>query len=68
MEKTGLWREINLCYGVSNFLNGNRKDSPMNKKKYEDTKNPFKWKHWQAEIILWLVRWYCRYALSYTRL
>lgn len=27
--------------------------------------NPFKWKHYEGEIIIWLVRWYCRYALSY---
>ena len=40
----------------------------MNKKKYKDSENPFKWKHVQAEIILWLVRWYCRYALSYNDL
>jgi transposase-like protein len=26
---------------------------------------PFKWKHFVGEVILWLVRWYCRYALSY---
>ena len=27
--------------------------------------NPFKWRHYQAEIILLCVRWYLRYALSY---
>ena len=26
---------------------------------------PFKWRHYQAEVILLCVRWYCRYALSY---
>jgi len=26
---------------------------------------PFKWRHFQAEIILLCVRWYLRYALSY---
>jgi IS6 family transposase len=25
----------------------------------------FKWKHFQPEIILLDVHWYCRYALSY---
>src|SRR5215472_16158228 len=30
-----------------------------------DTSNPFKWRHFQAEIILLCVRWYLRYALSY---
>ena len=24
-----------------------------------------KWRHFQADIILWAVRWYLRYALSY---
>lgn len=26
---------------------------------------PFKWRHFEPEIILLCVRWYCRYALSY---
>jgi transposase-like protein len=25
----------------------------------------FKWRHFQGEIILWAVRWYCRYGISY---
>ena len=25
----------------------------------------FKWKHFSYEIILWAVRWYCQFALSY---
>ena len=37
----------------------------MYKKKSKNAKQPFKWKHFAGEIILWLVRWYCRYALSY---
>ena len=27
--------------------------------------DPFKWRHFQGEIILLCVRWYLRYALSY---
>jgi transposase, IS6 family len=27
--------------------------------------NPFKWRHYQAEMIVLCVRWYLRYALSY---
>src|ERR1700722_5933192 len=27
--------------------------------------NDFKWRHFQEEIILQCVRWYCRYGLSY---
>jgi len=30
-----------------------------------NTTNPFKWRHFQAEIILLCVRWYLRYPLSY---
>ncbi len=30
-----------------------------------DTSIPFKWYHFQAEIILLCVRWYLRYPLSY---
>jgi transposase-like protein len=30
-----------------------------------DPKSPFKWRHFQSDIILLSVRWYCRYALSY---
>jgi IS6 family transposase len=25
----------------------------------------FKWRHCEGEIILWAVRWYCRYGISY---
>jgi transposase, IS6 family len=25
----------------------------------------FKWRHFQGEVILWAVRWYCRYGVSY---
>jgi transposase-like protein len=27
--------------------------------------DPFKWRHYQGEIILLCIRWYLRYALSY---
>lgn len=37
----------------------------MANKKHKDASKPFKWKHAAGEIILWLVTWYCRYALSY---
>lgn len=28
----------------------------------------FKWRHFQGEIILWAVRWYCKYGMSYREL
>jgi transposase, IS6 family len=31
----------------------------------EQHQNPFKWRHFQADIILLCVRWYVRYSLSY---
>jgi IS6 family transposase len=37
----------------------------MANKKHKDKAKPFKWKHMVGKIILWLVRWYSRYALSY---
>jgi IS6 family transposase len=30
-----------------------------------EQENPFKWRHYQPEIILLCVRWYLRYSLSY---
>ena len=30
-----------------------------------DQQSPFKWRHFEAEIILLCVRWYLRYSLSY---
>ena len=33
-----------------------------------NSEQPFKWKHFQGEIILLCVRWYLRYALSYRNL
>src|SRR5713101_4032850 len=32
---------------------------------FMDTSTPFKWRHFEAEIILLCVRWYLRYSLSY---
>ena len=31
-------------------------------------KHPFKWRHFQSDIILLCVRWYLRYPLSYRNL
>ena len=33
-----------------------------------NSKEPFKWKHFEGEIILLCVRWYLKYALSYRNL
>lgn len=30
--------------------------------------NPFHRRHFQGEIILWAVRWYCKYGISYREL
>ena len=37
----------------------------MPNKKHKDATKPFKWKHAVGEVIIWLVSWYSRYALSY---
>jgi transposase-like protein len=31
----------------------------------ETLMSDFKWRHFQGEVILWAVRWYCRYGVSY---
>jgi hypothetical protein len=28
----------------------------------------FKWRHFAGEVILWAVRWYCKYGISYREL
>ena len=33
-----------------------------------NSENPFKWRHYEKEIILLNVRWYLRYSLSYRNL
>src|ERR1700759_3188999 len=30
--------------------------------------NPFKWRHYHGDIILWCVRWYLRYPISFAHL
>jgi transposase-like protein len=27
--------------------------------------NPFKWRHYPGDIILWCVRWYLRFPISF---
>jgi transposase-like protein len=39
-----------------------------NKKSLKSSQNPFHWKHYESEIILLNVRWYCSYGLSYRNL
>ena len=34
---------------------------------FMDQQSPFKWRHFEAEIILLCVRWYLRYARSLPR-
>src|SRR3546814_5683004 len=31
----------------------------------DGTMTDFKWRHFQGDVILWAVRWYCRYGISY---
>lgn len=33
-----------------------------------NSKSPFKWRHFLPDIILWGVRWYCLYPISYRQL
>jgi len=34
----------------------------------EQRSNPFKSRHFQRDIILWAVHWYCKYGISYREL
>ena len=27
--------------------------------------NFFKWHHFEHDIIIWAIRWYCKYGISY---
>ena len=31
----------------------------------DGTMTDSKWRHFQGDVILWAVRWYCRYPISY---
>src|SRR3546814_16487020 len=31
----------------------------------DGTMTDFKWRHFQGDVIVWAVRWYCRYPISY---
>src|SRR3546814_5808983 len=31
----------------------------------DGTMTDFKWRHFQGDVILWAVRWYCRFPISY---
>src|SRR3546814_3997321 len=31
----------------------------------DGTMTDFKWRHFLGDVILWAVRWYCRYPISY---
>jgi hypothetical protein len=39
--------------------------SLLNLKKGDKNMNDFKWRHYQGQIILNCVRWYCKYGISY---
>ena len=30
--------------------------------------NPFKWRHYPGDIILWCVRWYLRFPISFAHM
>jgi len=53
------------CVAKSRVRWYGRKASVVTARFLMSTPPIFKWRHFQAEIILLNVRWYCRYALSY---
>src|SRR3546814_20120229 len=34
----------------------------------DGTMTDFKWRHFPGDVLLWAVRWYCRYPISYREL
>src|SRR3546814_6191442 len=41
------------------------RSSTWPKSQLRDDWADFKWRHFQGDVILWAVRWYCRYPISY---
>lgn len=58
----------NLLAYADKIKNEYRSSMYKKNKKYLVESKPFKWKQFKGDIILWLVRWYGRYALTYNDL
>ena len=52
-----------LCAEISRL--GDQMANSQSDKTNSKKPDMFKWKHFSADIILWTVRWYCQFALSY---
>lgn len=61
-----VWKAIRAVWRLCCKIKLIRYDGSKDEKKSQmTTQAPFKWRHFEAEIILLCVRWYLRYALSY---
>ena len=60
-----MWQWKGLCCKEKADLVDGENEKKRSFLMSEQSQNPFKWSHFQSEIILLCVRWYLRYALSY---
>src|SRR5258708_2947009 len=58
-----LWSRQGLCCKKKADLLGLWEKKKIGLRMTEQ--HPFKWRHFEAEIILLCIRWYLRYSLSY---
>lgn len=72
-ERRRIWRKLHLA------VDGNTHEMALLQKSAGDKliftfllteqhMNPFKGRHFQRDIILWAVRWHCKYGISYREL
>src|SRR5260370_18143202 len=63
-SSNGNWRK-RLCCKKAGDLVSSASIQESRGVPFMNNQNPFKWRHFEADIILLCVRWYLRYSLSY---
>src|SRR5260370_22033527 len=64
-SRTRSWR---LCCNDADGMVNSASIQEQQRSFFMDNQTPFKWRHFESEIILLCVRWYLRYSLSYRNL
>src|SRR5713226_8653845 len=59
------WQKYWLCCNNDDAIVNSASIQESRGVPFMSNASPFKWRHFEAEIILLCVRWYLRYALSY---
>src|SRR5512135_1123736 len=65
MNKWTSWQIRGLCCKNAGAMVNSASIQDHQRSFFMNQQNPFKWRHFEAEIILLCVRWYLRYSLSY---